>query len=660
MDFESMTRDEMRSILIKASDRYYNSTLGDMSQTEDAITDEEFDLLKDRFKKLYPTDEFLKQIGAPVRVTEWKKAQHSIPMTSLNKVNLVDEFIKWSNEIGDKNYVIMDKCDGISIAINYNNGILVKAITRGDGQIGEDITNNVVRMKNVRVNIPRLYNHPGFTGSFRGEINLFNDDFELLNNSLRLQNEKTMSNPRNAASGIAKKYSGEHSEYLTVLYYDCTGNWNTEEEKLKWIESQGLKTCFWTKCSTDECIKIYNDYELSKRAKTNYDIDGLVIRANNIALQKHHGMLGENPKAQIAWKFTSMKAQTEIIDIDWSRGNNMRITPVAILNPVKLGGVMVKRASLHNMDIFNSFNLGRGDIVLVKRANDVIPQICEVIKHNSNIKFKPPLSCPQCKEELVQDDKNLICPNTQCRGVLLGNLNKWVDSLDIMDISEKTLELLYNVDMVREPADLYKLTIENVADLQGMGEKSATTLVNHIDAKKELDLATFIDGLNIPNFSKSRCELLIGAGFDTLEKQQAAKEKDLCNVKGVDVKVAESIVYGLSAKKITINNLLKVITIIEPKQKEQVVMSSNKLKGHLVCFTGGINRINEETNKEYTRPQMWELVEKNGGVVEKSVTKNTTDLVMADPSSNSSKVLKARDKGVNILSEVSFFKLIGM
>ena len=366
-DFENMTKKVLRDLLVKASDSYYNSA-------ESIISDEEFDIGFKYFTAKYPNDELNKQIGAKIKTSEWKKALHKIRMCSLNKANTAEEFHKWASTILDKFYIIMDKCDGISIAMEYENGELVKAITRGDGIEGEDIYKNVINMKNVKMTIPN------FTGSIRGEIVMFVTDFEQLNVILKEKGEKEHSNPRNTAAGVAKRFDGNNTEFLTVLYYDATGKWETEEQKLNWLNSQGLKTCFWTKCDIHHCQDYYEEYEKHLRAETPYDVDGLVIKANSIALQDKLGLLGENPRAQIAWKFTSMKAETTLLDIDWQVGANRRITPVAVLEPIKVGGVIVRKASLHNLRYFNDLMPYKNARVLISRRGDVIPQIEKIIE----------------------------------------------------------------------------------------------------------------------------------------------------------------------------------------------------------------------------------------------------------------------------------------
>jgi DNA ligase (NAD+) len=252
-----------------------------------------------------------------------------------------------------------------------------------------------------------------------------------------------------------------------------------------------------------------------------------------------------------------------------------------------------------------------------------------------------------------------MCQNTACQGLRIGNLGKWVKALDVNDISDKTIELFENVGMLKDPSDFYRLNVNDIANLEGMGERSATKIINNFNNKKSIDLATFIDGLNMPNFSRSRAETLIENGIDTLDKMMEVSQERLISIKGIGKEVADSVVYGLSAKRLVIKKLLEVVKIKEVEKPKEVIMSSSKLTGKSFCFTGAINRVDND-GKRFTRSMMQGLVIENGGSVMDSVKKGLSYLVQADPSSQSSKTKKANDLGVDILSEANFFKMIGM
>lgn len=631
-----MNYTEMKNKIIEAKDAYYNSDTPIMS-------DSEFDSLWDEFKSLYPEDELCSSIGSPIsEITEWEKKEHTIPMCSLDKVNTVEEFYKWCEKVQEIDFIVMEKLDGISIELCYEDGKLKDAITRGDGKIGESILSNVIKMKNVKKELPKEVTN------LRGEILILRDDFEQINYLLTLEKEKELKNPRNAATGISKRYDGQFAEYCTILYYDINGEFETEWDKLEFIKSLGLDTVFFKYYLKDNIEDEYNNYVNNKRAKIDHDIDGLVVKINSIQKQEELGYnASENPNFSIAWKFPAMKVKTKIFDVIWQLGDGGegRITPVAILEPVKCGGVTITRATLNNVEIFNSFDLHYNDLLLISRANDVIPKILENLTkdHENNLKISHIEYCPVCREKTEISGKFLICPNLNCKGKEIGNLNRWINALNIMDISEKTINLLYNNGLIKEPADFYKLNVEDISCLERMGEKSAEKIVNNLVNNIVLDLSTFISGLNIPNFSKSRAELLIENGIDDLEKMLKATKEDLVKIKGIESKTADFIINGLLNKRKTIFNLLTYITI-----KERTI---GKLNGLSFCVTGALNTMD--------RKEFIAKVTQNGGSYKSSIVKGLTYLVTNDTESGSSKNKKAKENGVKIINEQEFLTLIG-
>jgi len=639
-----MNVNEIRNTLIAADNAYYNLSNSTMS-------DKEYDIHKDILRKINPEDPYLKQIGANVEMTEWKKYKHTIPMYSLNKVNSVEEFTKWANEINDEYYMVMDKLDGASLSLDYKNGNLVAATTRGDGIEGEMILSNVLKMKNVKKNIPN------FTGSLRAEIFLLREDFEEINRIKRENEEKEFSNPRNAANGIAKRFDRNWSEYLSVLHYDIIGiDVDSESEKFLFFDKNEIKICFHELAKKEHVIEIFHNFENYLRAKTKYDIDGLVIKCNNIKLQEKHGFLGANLKAAIAWKFEAMSAETTLLDVEWSLGNSGRITPVAIVEKVPCGGVNITHVTLHNVNTFLVHNLRYNDKVQIKRANDVIPYFEKVIfSDEKSKKIEFPIYCPICNDKTTIEGEYLVCKNPKCDGLMLGNINKWINSIEIMDVGDKIIEQLYKHSLIKDPADLYTLKKEDILKLERMGERSTNKLLENINSKKEITIPQFISGLNMPNFSGKTAESIIKSGYDTIDKIQNLSKEELVKISGIGEKTADQIINGLNDKKIIIEKLLKVITI---KQIERKKAMNNNLEGKSFCFTGAIQRC--EDGKRLTRENMWDIVLENGGVVEVSVKKGLSYLVVADPNSVSSKTQKAKKLGVEILSESDFFKMINM
>ncbi|HON83763.1 MAG TPA: NAD-dependent DNA ligase LigA, partial [Caldisericia bacterium] len=616
-----------------------------------------FDSFKYELKKRNPKDIFFKKIGSEVpNNSVWQKAKHKIPMGSLDKVNTIDEFKEWCFWINKKHsfklMIFQEKLDGISIDNEYENGKLIKGITRGDGIIGEDITKNVIKMKNVKQQLSKPW-----SGSLRGEIILLSEDFEKINSILEESGEKPFKNLRNAASGIAKRFDGRFSEYLTILYYDCTGNFKYENEKIDFIQHLGLKNVPTYYKTVDDGDTLYNLYE-KLRPSLGYDIDGLVAKIDSLEIQNELGIRDGIPQGQIAWKFPSMKVKSKIIDVEWQMGPSGRYTPVAILEPVKMGGVTVQRASLHNFTIFSNFDFHYKDEVIVSRQNDVIPQVIENLSKTKNgIKIPYLKYCAHCDSLLKVNGEFLICENPNCSGKQLGNLKKWANVVFTeKGFAGKTVEILFENGLIKEPADFYKLKKEDLLKLPKFGSRKADIVLNVINEGKTISLPDFIGGLNFENFGRSRVELLMEHGYKTLSQIMNIKKKEIININGMGESISDSFFTSLKLKENQIKNLLDVGV----KIKENKVSEQNKegiLKGKSFVFTGAIQRI--ENGKRLTREIMEGLVKENGGEVLSKVRRGLTYLVQADPNSVSSKSVEAKKLGVTILSEENFFKMIG-
>lgn len=643
--YEELNYLEKKLLLLKASDNYYNST--------PIMTDFKFDEFKDKFEEEFPNDPFLKTIGAPIpKTSKWKKTNHSRPMGSLNKTKNIDETNKWIENYWGKfeQCIISEKLDGSSLSLEYIDGKLVKAITRGDGIIGEDITINVLKMQNVKINLGIKY-----TGALRAEIILTGKDFDSLNKILEERGESRIKNLRNGANGIAKRYDSKYVEYLTVKYYDATGDFEDKLDIFDFLKNCGLKTAFINVCNNiNEIEEIYNIYETKDRANLDYDIDGLVIEVNNIKLHSKFGNLNNRPKGAFALKFGSIKKTAKIIDVTWSLGNSGRVTPLIHIEPTKVGGVTIRKMSAHNLDIFKKLNITDG-ILSFERSNDVIPTPIEMIK-NGIKKYIRPINCPVCHSILNVDGAFLICENDDCPGNKIGNIKKWIlkTGIKTQGIGDRTIEILYEKGFIQQPSDLYKLDYEKVAELDGFGKRSAELIKNIIESSRELTLQEFLSGLNIKNFSSETANLLIDHGYDTIDKILSININDIINIKGIGLKTAEDLAKGLKKKVYIIYSLLHDGTGINIIVKKKI---DGKLSGLSFCFTGAVGKINENTGKTYKREEMERIVIDNGGEV-KSVKNGLTYLVQADPESVSSKTKNAQNLGVTIISENKFFEMI--
>jgi DNA ligase (NAD+) len=358
----------------------------------------------------------------------------------------------------------------------------------------------------------------------------------------------------------------------------------------------------------------------------------------------------------MAYKFPSVGEKTILREVEWSCRTGLRVTPVARLEPVQVGGVKVSNATLHNMDYLEALGVRIGDVVLVERKGDVIPQVVRVVESRGGPKPQAPSECPTCSSKLERIGKHLVCPNRDCPGKSHGDLMRWISVMEIESLGEKWTSILIDQGLVEDPVDLYSLKVEDLLPLERMGEVLAAKVVRNIQESRRTTLDRFIAALNIPEFSRQRAQMLIDAGFDTLEKLQAAAVEDLVKVKGFGEILAEKVVRGLAARKARIERLLEAgIELERPKKR---AAAEGPLAGKNFCFTGAVQKLNDATGKPYTRKDLEEIVAENGGRALSDVTKGLDYLVMADPSSQSTKAQKARKLGTRILSEEEFFNLV--
>ena len=616
---------ELENKIFKARSDYYNH--------QPTVSDKIYDAWVDELRLLDPSNKAVTAIGSPVVPSEWQKAKHQISMGSLDKVNTPAELTKWvENTYPDGKLCVVEKLDGLSIEVIYENGSLHQAITRGDGETGEDITVNVVKMGGVKSHLKEK-----FTGSLRGEI--------IMHKSTHQQWFADKANPRNAASGISKRLDGVGVDKLNILFYQVLGDldFNSEQLQFVWLQNQGLDTPNWWIVKTAAQVNdFWRDYQDTKRDKLDYDIDGLVIRVDNLAKQEALGEKDLRPKGAIAFKFDNEARESVIRDIIWQVGNSGRITPVAIVDPVTLVGATVTRASIYNLSYIEELGLDIGATVLVARANDVIPRIEELIKGTGKI-AEPPFNCPDCNSPTQMDGENLVCRNTKdCRSQIIGRVKNWIKELNLLEWGDTLVEKLIDSKKVETVADLYKLTIDDLANLDRMGKKSAQKCHDILHANKKVALEVFLGALSIPMIGQSTIKAIMNAGCDTLEKFGQLDAAQFEQVPGVGPTKAASLADGLFHNQILILDILDNGVEI----KEKVV---GVLTGKSICFTGAMQ------NK---RPVLEKMAADAGADVKSSVGKGLSYLIIADPNSTSSKAQTARKLGTMLLSEEDFLELV--
>lgn len=634
----------LAELLGRYKDAYYNGT--------PLVSDAAYDQLEDELRALDPKHALLASVGAPVpararsraagaAVSEWEKAQHKIPMGSLNKAVDEAEFHAWVARCEEHaareklpkvqgDLFVTEKLDGISLEVIYEDGVLTEAITRGDGQVGERITANVVRMKGV---LPRLKERLSI--SVRGEIILKLSDMK--------RSFPNASNARNMASGTAKRFDGSGCEHLTVLFYDLEGEDAAHEvQKFARLQQLGFETPNLYPTDLAGALRLYQQYAASKRAALDYEIDGLVIRCNPVRTQALLGELGGRPRAAVALKFASQTKVTRLNRIVWDTGDSGRVTPIAEFDMVWIGGAHLERASLHNISNVKALGISEGDEILVSRRNDVIPQVEEVVvKHGPPAVI--PTTCGVCGSKLVTEGEFISCRNSECRAVVEGRIKNWVEAQDVHDFGGHIIGELVRARLVKEPSDLYKLKYQDVARLEHMGEVSAKKILANLRAKLPLTLPLFLASLGIEHVGVLTAKLIVSNGFDTLDKLRAATEAQLTAIPGLGPSKARVVVAGLKARSAEIDRLLAVgVVSVAPSH-------GGPLAGLSFCFTGALSR---------PRKEFEDVVEKHGGTLLSGVTKDLKYLVMSDPNSGSSKAEKARKYGTKCIDEAEFSRLV--
>jgi DNA ligase (NAD+) len=623
----------------------------------DLVTDQVYDLAEDRLRELNPGSEVLKEAGAEI-TGDGTKRKHKIAMGSQAKTKIIDDGITIVAKkfIGKGSTIVSHKMDGISFASDYENGKLLYSTTRGNGLIGEDIP-NPTEFKHITSTID--YKET-FTG--RGELVVSYEDFETINS--QLSDDDKFSNPRNAASGIARKADSPFRKYITAYYYDAVipTEVTNKEEIFKFLTDtmvEGSVVPYWIDMTPKAFEELALDLDVNRKDLP-YMIDGLVIEFNDLAKMKALGTAGGNkPKGSIALKFNPIAAQSKSTTVVWQVGSTGDICPVAEFVPTLVDGSVIRRASIHNYEIFKSWNLAEGDMLEVQKNNDIIPQIKSVVSRSGNKPFEAPTECPVCGStlELIKEHKTtqLHCSNDDCKAKAVGGIKKWVDKTDMnkKGVGEAFIDsYLEKYDTVEE---LYSLTVNDVMNISDRyKDRSATKIVAAIQASKSLKLMDFFGGLNIQGTGSRTFKKFIDLeNLTTVDEViNYVKSNDLTKVKGLGDKAAKCIEEGLVSFADKIENLKAIVEI----EKVELIEEATDAKSFL--FTGKILSVNDSTGKAYTRKDMVAMVTAAGHKAATSVNKDLDYLVTADPTSNSSKMKKARDKGVKVIGEDEFFSMM--
>ncbi len=603
-----------------------------------------------------------RRVGAPP-VSQLEKVRHTAPMLSLNaeleaeKIQEFDDFIHRNVRDGDIAYVLEPKFDGASIEIVYENGVLKYGATRGDGQTGEDITHNIRTVHSIPLHLPEKEDHPDYL-ALRAEIFMPKDGFDQLNKERIERGEEPFANPRNAAAGMIRQYDSRNvaGRPLDVRFYDYLSS--SEEipeshwEALQQFKSWGLKTDSHNKqaSSFDEIQQMYDKLS-EEREDLAYEIDGLVIKLDSRRQREALGTRERSPRWAIAWKFPPKEEVSRIRDIVVQVGRTGMLTPVALLDPVDVGGVTVSRATLHNEDEVHRKDVRVGDSVRIARAGDVIPEVvgrADQDHKERSAEFAMPGKCPVCGTKTVREGAYYLCPaGLACPAQLAGHIIHYAsrDALDIEGLSEKTASRLVELGLVEDVADLYHLRADDLKQIEGFAEKSARQLYEAIQASKKVRLDRFLYALGIRHVGLHTARVL-AEKYSDLERIRKADVAELEQIPDIGRIVAASIRKFFDDKR---NQKVLERLLDAGIEPEPVASAGHKpLDEKTFVFTGKL--------ENYTRSEAQELVESLGGHSASSVSANT-DYVVAgqDPGS---KLDEAKKHDVQILDEDSFKEMI--
>ncbi|MBE2913734.1 NAD-dependent DNA ligase LigA [Anoxybacillus flavithermus] len=633
-----------------------------------SISDAEYDELMRKLMELeeqypqYKTPDSPSQRvgGAPLEA--FQKVTHRVPMLSLsnafNEGDLRDFDRRVRQEVGDVRYVCELKIDGLAVSLRYEDGYFVQGATRGDGTTGEDITENLKTIRSLPLRLSKKV-----TIEVRGEAYMPRKSFEKLNEQRKMNGEELFANPRNAAAGSLRQLDPKvaASRQLDIFAYHVV---NAEElgilshsAALNYLDELGFKTNPARQvCETIDDVLSYVEQWHERRASLPYDIDGIVIKVDAFAQQKQLGATAKSPRWAIAYKFPAEEVVTQLVDIEISVGRTGVVTPTAILQPVRVAGTIVQRASLHNEDYIREKDIRLGDYVIIKKAGDIIPEVVRSLPERRTGKEEPfdmPTHCPVCASELVRldDEVALRCVNPQCPAQIREGLIHFVSrqAMNIDGLGEKVIAQLFEHGLVRSVADLYTLTKDELVALERMGEKSATNLLRAIEASKQNSLERLLFGLGIRHVGAKAAKTL-AEHFETMERLQQATKEELTAIHEIGEKMADSIVTYFSKEEVKqlLERLRAYGVNMTYKGAKQTVDISSTFAGKTFVLTG--------TLQSMSRSEAKEAIEALGGKVTGSVSKKTDVIVVGEDAG--SKLEKAKQLGITIWDEARFLQEI--
>ncbi|MDQ5983410.1 MAG: DNA ligase [Eubacteriales bacterium SKADARSKE-1] len=627
------------------------------------IDDYEYDMLlrqlesiEAKFPELITSNSPTQKIGGSASA-KFKPVAHKVPMESLHDSFSIEELKAFDNRLRDSfhnlQYVVEPKVDGLSVSVEYKNGILVKGSTRGDGITGEDITENLRTIKSL----PLKLNEDVPYLEVRGEVYMSEKNFLALVEEQELNDEKAFKNPRNAAAGSLRQKDAKITKKrkLDIIIFNVQSiqgkALRSHKQALDYLKTLGF--CVpptYTLCENIEKVIAEIEKICKTRGEYSFNIDGAVIKVDSFELREKIGSTSKFPKWSEAFKYPPEEKETTLLNIEINVGRTGTLTPTAVFEPIFLAGTTVSRAVLHNEDFIKEKDIRIGDTVIVRKAGEIIPEVVSVKKHSETSKiFSMPSVCPSCGANVHRElgESAIRCTNTGCPAQLLRHLIHFVsrDAMDIDGLGPALLKQLAENKMVSSPADLYNLNEAELIKIERMGKKSVQNLLNAIEKSKSQDLYRLIFALGIFHIGKTAAKIL-EENFSSIDELQKASIEKLSGIEGFGEIMAQSVIDYFSLEQN--RELIKKLKDLNLKTTSTRKNNGNLFLGKTFVLTGAL--------PSYTREQASELIEKEGGKVSNSVSKKTSYLLAGDDAG--SKLTKAQKLGVNIISESEFINML--
>ena len=628
------------------------------------ISDYEYDMMNNRLKalerenpELILSDSPTQRVGGQAK-SDFAKVTHEVPLQSLQDVfdfESIYEFDKRVHESGDTNYCVETKIDGLSCALKYENGVLVQGATRGDGNVGEDVTPNVMTIKSIPHKLKESINI-----TVRGEVFLSTADFEKLNEEREITGEKLFANARNAAAGSLRQLDSKvtASRPLDIYIFNVQKvegkTFHSHFEELEFLAGLGFNVVPFRKLcrNVDEAIEAIKEIG-EKRDQLSFGIDGAVIKVDDLELREKMGVTFKFPRWAVAYKYPPEQKETILKEINLEVGRTGVITPVAILEPVRLAGSTISKTTLHNEDFIKEKGLKIGDKVVIQKQGDVIPEVIAVNKDKrtgTEKDFSMPTTCPVCGAPAIREEGEaaLRCTGIECPAKLLQNIYHFAskEGMNIEGLGIKIVEQLIDNNLISNIADIYDLNLEDIKQLKKDGTKFSQNLINSIENSKDSDLSNLICSFGIRHVGRKQAKIL-ARKYQNLDNLMNASIEDLTQKDGIGEVIAQSIYnFFNDAQSLDLIERLKKAGVNTISLEE--TSEDNRFEGKRFVLTGSLQR--------YSREQAQDIIEKLGGKTSSSVSKKTDYLVAGEDAG--SKLTKAQELGVTILSEADFLKML--